>query len=141
MLINQTTSRQNKNKLMGRPSFWPPLPPAPSPLLTDPLLSFPPPSPRNNTRLIYKTASTVSSFKAFQESFFFNSWGGCGGGGGGREGCKIKICPSNEMNNKNDNLKFARMTKAVKALEKNTYLILRHSEGGWLKQPHICMLQ
>ena len=62
MLINQTTSRQNKNKLMGRPSFRPPRPPAPSPLLTDSLLFFPPPSPRNNTGLIYKTASTVSSW-------------------------------------------------------------------------------
>ena len=76
MLINQTTSRQNKNKLMGRLSFRPPRPPTPSPLPTDSLLSFPPPSPRNNTGLIYKTASTVSSFKAFQVScFFFNSWG------------------------------------------------------------------
>ena len=80
-LINQTTSRQNKNKLMGRPiNFRPPCPPAPSPLPTDPLLFFPPPSPRNNTGLIYKTASTVSSFKAFQVSFlFFSSWGGGGG--------------------------------------------------------------
>ena len=45
------------------------------------------------------------------------------------------------MNNNNGNLlKFARMTKAIKALEKNIYLILRNSEGGWLKQPHTCML-
>ena len=50
---------------------------APSPLPTDPLLFFPPPSPRNNNDIIYKTASTVSSFKAFQVSFLT-----LGGGGG-----------------------------------------------------------
>lgn len=90
MLINQTTSRQNKNKLMGRPSFRPPRPPAPSPLLTDSLLFFPPPSPRNNTGLIYKTASTVSSFKTFQVSFFFffNSWGS--GRWGGRSARDVR---------------------------------------------------
>lgn len=43
-------------------------------------------------------------------------------GGAVGEGRKIKICPSDDMNNNNDNLlKFATMTKAVKALKKNTY--------------------
>lgn len=73
----------------------------------------------------------MSSFKAFQVNFWTLT--GAAGVGGG----KVRICSSNHMNNNDGSLlKIAGMTKAVHVVQKKKFSILRHSEGGWLREPH-----